>query len=37
MSPRSEKNFFELSDSDLSELLQHGTERAYKKGEEPLQ
>ena len=26
-------NFFELSQADLSELLKHGTERSFKKGE----
>jgi CRP-like cAMP-binding protein len=33
MSVRGEQNFFELSDSDLAELLQHGVERCYKKGD----
>jgi CRP-like cAMP-binding protein len=33
MRPRSEQNFFELRPSDLAELLAHGRERSYKKGE----
>lgn len=33
MPTKPDPNFFELSDSDLSELLKHGFEKAYRKGE----
>jgi CRP-like cAMP-binding protein len=33
MSPQNDPNFFELSESDLSELLKYGIEKTFKKGD----